>query len=299
MCKEMVGSPDLMPDWFQKYKGIKKEMNEQLLRGLRTPGDGLTLDHLQALVEHRNPFAKTVQPICTYADKLMAQTAKMLSKRFGKKIVVDPLPAWFTEENLAKAAKFNLRPIFLPGEEIGRGRPLRNWVKPNDWFYHQIQDNKIAKDSAYLKRGWYLADFSIGVDYNDGIQVFPDDPLAPIITRLRQDGKIGKNDKTPIGSRFAIIHKDEWSLVLAELANNLGLKPEQFRLERAIEFNVIGNLYDNHRGKFNMWEWFADDFEDARPLYGGRRAGGGLADVDCGWSGHRDDVIAGRPLVSF
>ena len=299
MDEKMVGSSDLMPDWFEKYKGIKKEMNEQLLRGLRTPGDGLTLDHLQAVIEHRNPFAEAIQSVESYADKLMAQTAKLLSKRFGKKITVDHLPAWFTEENLAKAAKFNLRPIFLPGEEIGRGRPLRNWVKPNDWFYHQIQDNKIAKDSAYLKRGWYLADFTLGADYDSGTQVFQNDPLSPIITRLRQEGKIGKNEKTPMGSRFAIVPKDEWPLVLVELANELGLDPEQLRLERAIEFNAIGNIYDSHRGQFNMWEWFTDDFGGASRLYGGARGRGGLTNVHCDCAGSRYDYISGRPLVSF
>lgn len=61
MDKKWSGSPDLRPDavagWFKKYKGIKKQIDEQLLRGLQKPGEGLTLDHLQLLVEHRNSFA--------------------------------------------------------------------------------------------------------------------------------------------------------------------------------------------------------------------------------------------------
>lgn len=299
MDEKMVGSPDLMPDWFEKYKGIKKELNEQLLRGLRTPGEGLILDHLQALVEHRNPFVEPVQSVRTYADKFVSRTAKLLSKRFGKKIVVDPLPIWFTEDNLAKAAKFNLRPIFFPGEEIGEDRPLRNWIKPENWFYQKIKEREIAADSAKLRRGWYLADFTVGADYDDGLQVFRNDPLSSIITRLRQEGRVGEYDKGPTGSRFAIVPKDEWPLVLAELTKELGLKPEKFRLERAVEFNAIGNLYDKNRGKFNMWEWFADAFEDSSRLCGGVRGHGGLTPVYCLWAGVRGAHIAGRPLASF
>ncbi|KKP98189.1 MAG: hypothetical protein US25_C0006G0002 [Candidatus Moranbacteria bacterium GW2011_GWE1_36_7] len=55
----MVGSSDLMPSWFEKFAKISAEIWRQLLLGMKNPGKGLTLDHLQALVEHRNPFAKT------------------------------------------------------------------------------------------------------------------------------------------------------------------------------------------------------------------------------------------------
>ncbi|MEK7609401.1 MAG: hypothetical protein AAB476_02900 [Patescibacteria group bacterium] len=83
------------------------------------------------------------------------------------------------------------------------------------------------------------------------------------------------------------------------IAHHHGFKPEQVRLERAVESNAIGNLYDPNRGQFNMWEWFQDVFEDSYRLSGGARECGGLARVDCGWSGHPDDSLAGRPLVSF
>ena len=284
--EKVVGS---MSDW----SGLLKDFFRQIDDG------SFTREMLKAVNEHRNPFTEPLAVVLNFKEELIAKTTKLLSNRFGKKIVVDPLPDWFTEENLAKAAAFNLKPVFLPDEKIGHERPLRNWLKPNGWFYDQIQNGKIAADSAQLKRGWYLADFTIGADYNDGTQVFQNDPLAPIIARLRQEGKIGKKDKTPIGSRFAIMPKDEWPIVLAELANELGLKPEQLRLERAIEFNAIGNLYDKHRGGFHMWEWFADDFEDSHRLNGGNRDSGGLTNISYSWAVFRRDDVAGRPLVSF
>jgi len=59
MREKIVVSPDLMPDWFKKYKGLQKEINEQLFRNLKTGSGGLTLEDLQALVEHRSPLSPT------------------------------------------------------------------------------------------------------------------------------------------------------------------------------------------------------------------------------------------------
>ena len=56
MGKRIVVSPDLMPDWFRKYKGLQKEINEQIFRNLKTGSGGLTLEELQVFIEHRNPF---------------------------------------------------------------------------------------------------------------------------------------------------------------------------------------------------------------------------------------------------
>ena len=297
--KTLVVSLDQMPDWLEKRRKIIGEIDKQLILGLCESGKGLTLGHLQATVEHRDPFVgSNISPLAALAES----TKKKLRKFFS--VDIEPLPPEFTEENLAKWARFNWKPVYLPREEIGENRRLKNWTKPEEWFYRQIKKDeedtkgKISPDSAQLYRGWYLIDFTRGVDYTNGTQVFPDDPLAPIITKLREEGKIGKYDSTPIGSRFSITH-DEWQTVLCPaIATEHGFKPEQVRLERAIEHNTIGNIYDSNRGKFNMWEWFHDQFEDSYLLDGGRRALGGLASVRCGWSGHRAR-LAGRPLVSF
>ena len=230
---------------------------------------------------------------------VVSQITQLLSKKFGREIKVDPLPPEFTDENLARWARSNLKPVFLPDEEIGEDSELNDWTKPDKWLYSQIRNRKIAADSAKLFRGWYLADFTIGVDYTDGTQVFPDDPLSPIIARLREQGKIGKYDNTPAGSRFAITNEEWRNVVCPAIAEDLGFKLEQVRLERASEFNAIGNIYDPNRGKFNMWEWFSDIFEDSYRLCGGLRGFGGLSDVSRVWSDSRGGSIAGRPLVSF
>ena len=258
--------------------------DKQLIRGLREPGDLQT-----TVVEHRTP-----SPLAT----LMETTAEKLRKFFGNVELV-PLPPEFTEVNLAKWSEFNLKPVFLPDEEIGPDRRLKGWTKPEHWFYDQIRENKLASDSATLHQGWYLADFTPGVDYTDGTQVFPDDPLAPIIVRLRQEKKVGQHDNTPPGSRFSITH-DEWqTVVLPAIANHLGFNPGQVRLERAVEFNAIGNLYAPNRGKFNMWEWFHDHFEGSYRLSGGLLRYGGLAGIFYVMFCDRVGIITGRSLVSF
>jgi len=230
---------------------------------------------------------------------LVAKTAAILSARFKKQISVDPLPAAFTPENLANWARFNLKPVFLPGEQITKKADLSDWVKLNDWFYDPITAIKIAADSATLRRGWYLADFTKGTDYTEGSQSLKRDSLAALIKKLRKAGRVGKYDNTPMGSRFAITNTEWREVVCPAIAEHFGFKPEQVRLERAVEYNAIGNLYDENRGKFNMWEWFDDAFGGGSRLCGGHRGSGGLALV-C-YDGVDDPVSSavGRPLVCF
>lgn len=252
----------------------------------------------------KNPFEAPIKLPKSPLERLVSQTARMLSKRFGKRILVDPLPPEFTEENLARWAKFNMRPVFLPGENITEERPLKGWIKLQAWFYKHVKNGYIKPiwqdlSPTMLRRGWYLADFTESVDYTDGSQVFVNDPLAPIIAQLREQKLVGKFDNTPLGSRFAIT-SDEWqNVVLTHIASKLGVAWCQTRLERANEFNAIGNLYDSNRGKFNTWEWFQDQFGDSYRLCGGSRGHGGLAFVGDRWSDDRHAYIAGHPLVSF
>lgn len=56
MTDRMVVGLDLKPDWFEKKRKVMSEIEKQINLGLFSPGKGLTLEHLVALVEHRNPF---------------------------------------------------------------------------------------------------------------------------------------------------------------------------------------------------------------------------------------------------
>lgn len=230
---------------------------------------------------------------------LVSATAELLSDRFGKRIKVDPLPPEFTEDNLARwESEFNLKPIFLPDEKINENRKLNNWIKLGECFYQKINQNEIALDSVQLYRAWYLADFTQSVDYTDGSQVFPNDPFISIISELRELGRVGKHDNTPEGSRFSIAFWEWQGIVCPAIARKLSFKSGHVRLERALEFNAIGNIYDSNRGRFNTWEWFYDKSKTPDRLRGGRSKEGGLSDTFL-WLTNRSDSVAGRPLVSF
>ena len=286
MAKQVVGS---MSDW----SGVLKDFFRQIDNGSHT------LETLRAFNEHRNPF-EIVHRTSKWADEIVAQARRKLKKFFGRYVQVDPVPSSWTQEFLENAAKYNLRPVFLPETDISESFQHGGYVKPEAWYYNNVKSGNIkGKAPTKLRKGWYLADFSMGTDYTDGTQVFANDPLAPVIERLRREKKIGKYDLTPLGSRFSITN-DEWrETVCPAVARELGVRPEQVGLERAIEFNAIRNLYDPNRGKFNMWEWFSDVFGASGRVCGGGREGGGLADVYYGSAGPRRDYIAGRPLVSF
>lgn len=47
------GSNAELVEWLRKKKRIFRELEEQLIRGLENPGTGMSLDELQAVVEHR------------------------------------------------------------------------------------------------------------------------------------------------------------------------------------------------------------------------------------------------------
>lgn len=265
----------------------------------------ITLQHLQRFAEiQATPFAVATKDAKREIEKFAAKAARKLSTVFKKRVIVDPLPPEFTDENLVLWARFNFHPVFSPREDITANRSLKNWTKLGQFFYENVRNGKIKPIhpdlSPTLLRGcWHLADFTVSANYTNGSQVFVNDPLAPIIADLRQKKLVGGHNNTPDGSRFSITPDDWQDVVLAHVASKLGVTRAQTRLERAIEFNAIGNLYDPNRGKFNSWEWFEDHFEGSRRLYGGDRDSGGLAAVDYDWRGRRFGSLAARPLVSF
>src|SRR3989344_9446835 len=250
-----------------KVLGLQRDMLEKW----SGPDGDLWVERIALTLQGKNPLeAVALGP--KWADEICVQARRKLKKFFGRHVQVDPVPSSWTQEFLENAAKYNLRPVFLPETDISESFQHGGYVKPDAWYYNNVKSGNIkGKAPTKLRKGWYLADFSMGTDYTDGTQVFANDPLAPVIERLRREKKIGKYDLTPLGSRFSITN-DEWrETVCPAVARELGVRPEQVGLERAIEFNAIGNLYDPNRGRFNMWEWFSDVFEASRRLCGGAR----------------------------
>ncbi len=277
-----------LADIITKYKNgtISVEMLNLFATGQLVPAPGVRL------VASHDPL-----------DMLASNIERKLSRKFRRHIVPYQLPAVVTVESLAKWAAFNMQPVFLPEFDLTENCHLpKRWVCLGDWYYQKLREGKIGEifpgvPPTKVRPGWYLADMSIGVDYTDGTQVFPNDPWAALFARLRSEKLVGGYSKTPPGSRFAITH-DEWTqVVLGFMASELEFPRANLRLERASEFNAIGNIYDLNRGKFNMWVWLADLFEDSYRLVGGGRDDGGLACVFFSWLAHRHRDFAARPLV--
>jgi hypothetical protein len=134
--------------------------------------------------------------------------------------------------------------------------------------------------------------------------MFKDDNLlGPIIERLRQEGKIAKYEYGTPASRFGVSGDDEWEdQIRPALAEFLGIKVARVRLERAIESNIIPQLYSylprQRDGETDTWVWYEEYFEDGSyRLYGGSSDFGGLSRVYCLWAGSHWFYRAFRPLV--
>ena len=174
-------------------------------------------------------------------------------------------------------------------------------VKPEDWYWEQIKAGRISKEAAKLQGLWFLVDGSQKPNHDSGRQLYENDPLGPTLARLRQEGKIAVPSSyrhIPDASRFAVSWDEVTQHVNPAVAELLGVEVSQVRLPRAIEFNVLGNLFHPEWGETTTWEWFEDVFGGGRRLHGGYSVYGGLADVDHYWSDGRDD-IGFRPLVVF
>lgn len=278
-----------------KLLGLQRDMLEKF----SGPEGDLWVERIALTLQGKNPLEAIVKGP-KWVDEIVAQARRKLKKFFGRHAQVDPVPGFWTMNFLENAAKYNMHPVFFPELVLSEDLKLKGYTKPAHWLYQQIRADNVSVDAITLKKGWCLADFSVGVDYTDGSQFFPNDSWAPMIEKLRRELKIvGKHDNTPWGSRFAITPQEWNDVVLAHMASVLQVTRAQTRLERAGEFNFIGNVYDHNRGKFNMLEWFNDPFGASSRLYGGSRERGGLAHFDYGWPAYRDGDVSGRPLVSF
>ncbi len=237
-------------------------------------------------------------------DTLVSNTARRLSIIFKKEIIVNPIPPEFTPENLAYWSTLNYKPVFLPHEEIEESQIFDNWKKPPKWFYDEVRAGNIKSSQhdlwpTLLRGCWHLADFNVSADFTDGSQVFVNDSLGPTIARLREENLVGNHHYVPINSRFAITPNEWLECVLAYVASMLRVTRSQISLERAIEFNAIGNLYDSNRGRFNALEWLEDIHKGSYHLFSGGKKLGGLSYINHCWGDNRSAYIAARPFVSF
>lgn len=195
-------------------------------------------------------------------------------------------------------------PHFLPKIELEQNSDFPGWtVKPEEWYWQKIREGKVARDAATLDGVWVIIDGSQKPQYADGKQMYENDPFAPLLKQLREEGKIQVPywcKDIPKDSRFGISHDEIRKHVNPAIATLLGVQPEQVGALKEIEFNVLGNLAHPEWGnKTTTSEWFQDKFEDGSRLFGGRSDDGGLGDVAYEASGGHYGDLGFRPLVVF
>ncbi len=197
------------------------------------------------------------------------------------------LPAMKLGTRGGKGGKIPVKPVDAPG-----------WTtKPNDWFWEQATDGKVDDSAFSLDGNWVLIDKTPKPQYDNGRQSYESDTLTALMARLRDEDKI-EGSSTP-ASRFSTSWNELDGKVLPELAHDLGVRDDQVRLPKAIEFNVLGNMHHKEWGETTTWEWFEDKFESDGRLIGGGSDGGGLARVRWLQPDGRDDGLGFRPLIVF
>lgn len=195
-------------------------------------------------------------------------------------------------------------PYHLSGVTLQQDSTVKGWYKkPEDWFWKQIKMGRIRQDAAELPGTWVLIDKTPRPGYNRDKQLHENDPLGPLLERLRRESKIQKFEGIiPETSRFGISHDELTQVVLPEIARILGIESVQVRLPRAIEYNVIGNLKHPEWGEHgaNTAEWLQDSFEHSGRccyLIGGNPVRGDLRSVIYDSPDKRFGSVAFRPLV--
>lgn len=193
---------------------------------------------------------------------------------------------------------------FLPDVALEQNSQFPGWqIKPENWFWQNIKEGKILGDPAKLPGMWILIDGTPKPNYDRGLQMYPNDPHAPILSDLRGLGKITVPDhvrNVPEASRFGVSLEEIKAEVVPRVAEELlGIDAGRIRVPKEIEFNVIGNLHHPEWGQTNTWEWLHDNFGDDDRLIGGSSDYGGLAHVDDYWPGHHYGLLGFRLLAEF
>lgn len=172
----VVVGPDQMPDWVEKRNNIMAEVDKQLVRGLREPGQGLTLDHLQGTVEHRNMFPPVIQVIFQSTlpkpFDILGRSKVVLAEEtlyWGREVPKE-VPLFFSEDALKKCAEENeqgmadWRLFYAHGLSLRQQREIMGtnikkqpcFDKSFDWWLQPQQDSWATQATL---AGYHLIDF--------------------------------------------------------------------------------------------------------------------------------------------
>lgn len=239
-------------------------------------------------------------------DEIVRREKRSLTNFFGYEINVSPPPPELL--NTMKRAKeiswTQAEGHFIPNIVMEQSSNFPSWkVKPGEWFWGRIVENGLPKDVAILEGNWVIIDGSQKPEYQEGAQMFENDPFVSTLKELRESGQIQLKPWTErivnSGSRYGISYDEIQKSVNPAIAILLGVVQTQVRLPRALEYNLLGNMYHPEWGNTFTWDWLQEIYADNMPLLVGRSKNGGLASYDCTTSQRHGDHIGFRPLIVF
>jgi hypothetical protein len=230
-----------------------------------------------------------------WIEQLLEKEQQYHQAFFGQTFDLTPMKKVlenYGQEKVREWNKLGLEVHFLPNFIFKKRTILPGWeVKPEDWYWDMkaegeiLVPNPVVPDQIMNLGGIVvLIDTRLKPKYQDGKQMWVNDKnfLGGIIKKLREEGKIEKYK--PMTSRFNVSSR-ETEIIRLEAAKFLGLNPQQYRLETALEMNIIPQLFtDLPRAKDGTTDtsvWCYEFFDgDSDRLEGGSADCGGLADVD-------------------
>lgn len=126
-------------------------------------------------------------------SQLVEKEHEALKDFFGGEVaVVTPPPLFFETQRVAEGEGFGIfDPLYFPTKEFSSRARFPGWeIKPEEWYWQQIEAGRISEDAAKLGGYWGLFDRSRRPNYYGGKQLFENDPLALSLKKGREEGKI-------------------------------------------------------------------------------------------------------------
>ncbi|HEU0050770.1 MAG TPA: hypothetical protein VFQ60_01800 [Patescibacteria group bacterium] len=261
--------------------------------------------------------------------EIIVRESQALRKFFGEEIAIPPFPRQATKERILEWRRLGLElhylpaitmakikrgskgkilevaPIEFPGWKKKPGKRYANQGISID-FFDKIKSGDLDSSALDLPGAWILVDTREKPSYvGNSDQMYQNDFLGPILEELNEKGiikqtRINTNEPLRADSRFGISPSELDDLrVKKAIAKVMGISEEYVSLPRAIEFNVLGNLYYPEWGETDTDEWFEDGYKEHWRLYGGASLDGGLSCVSAGRCNYINGSIGFRMIARF
>lgn len=117
-------------------------------------------------------------------EQYVAEEQKALSKFFDRKVTV-PTPPQELSMAMLKAGEIGWTQAeahFLPKINLKQNSVFPGWTtKPGEWFWKRLKKGELTKDATTLEGIWVVVDGSQKPDYENGKQMYKNDPFANVI----------------------------------------------------------------------------------------------------------------------